>query len=1052
MYNKKIIFLYATLFIILLGISATYASDVSEDMQDSTDIVSNSIVENDIDTSVSNDVDIKEVEKDNSQEKIENDIVDKSIKKDSTFNVNNDNVGDYFDVEDDYLIPKSTDSNIIYQIEEDMNSQYVWLFEGEYSDITITTVDGVTLTNQAFEIYVDNFTFEGVSLEYTPEFAYEKAIHVANSGFKITGSNIDYDAEIVDVNLNCILLIEGEHSSIIDSTFTGNFITTEVDWNEFGSSDHSGFPTSLPILIRGNYSTVSGNTMTFIEKENSGVMFPSFYGLSIAASYVNVTNNDISLTGSNGYVYVVYLTSTGNRIDNNYIANNHIIGESQHNYTSGVYIEGSRYSNNTVINNTIAVTSGVDEKPDHNLQDVVYAVVITNRAYVGSFYRPGTGEVYDNKIINNTITAVGHQVYAFEQFGGDNTLISGNVIETTGVLAEGIGVIGYNTNVVNNTIIATGSSNQSEFSPDYIPPKTAGIQSLYGSDSTYVNNTIESTNGRAIAIMDKNNIITGNNITVNDYDYTIELQGNITGNNIYQNNLHSRLGDGSSTIKSVEGNDIGDNFDDYSINLTFEIDEVSGTIGDEIELFTYITNSEDDELNGQLIYFYANDELITSVELSSFAAYCDYEIPLSWYKQEIIVTAKFEGYELYNPAEISTIANIKIPTSINTSLDDATVLINSTDLKVNVVDIMDNAVDSNMNIYINDVLQEASSTFTFVPEEVGTYVLRFEFDEATLDDGYTYASSSKTVTVNVEPLPTNIEFNDITVSQNQLTTITAKVFADNSNMLLNEGIIEFTDADNNILATANVINSMATVELSFANLGENVVYASFKDSDNFATSTGSAVITVVSQAKRNTNVVINPINVVDGEQTTITAVVTDEYGEMVTNGKVVFKVNGKTIKDENGKIIYANVVDGIATVTYDFPSNLLKNTTYITATYSASSKYISSKSNDTYITVTDSQIILTAPTVTAQINENIEITVNVTKNNQPVNSGKVVAKINGKTLKDSNGKVIYAKVTNGKATFDYTIPDSFNLNEYTLNFVYTSQDIRIEENSTITIV
>ncbi|RAP52638.1 MAG: hypothetical protein BZ137_08440, partial [Methanosphaera sp. rholeuAM130] len=72
---------------------------------------------------------------------------------------------------------------------------------------------------------------------------------------------------------------------------------------------------------------------------------------------------------------------------------------------------------------------------------------------------------------------------------------------------------------------------------------------------------------------------------------------------------------------------------------------------------------------------------------------------------------------------------------------------------------------------------------------------------------------------------------------------------------------------------------------------------------------------------------------------TITANVQDENADAVTAGKVTFKVNGKTLKDENGKVIYAKVVDGVATATYDVPLTLAGKDINITAVYTGSSKY-----------------------------------------------------------------------------------------------------------------
>ena len=50
-------------------------------------------------------------------------------------------------------------------------------------------------------------------------------------------------------------------------------------------------------------------------------------------------------------------------------------------------------------------------------------------------------------------------------------------------------------------------------------------------------------------------------------------------------------------------------------------------------------------------------------------------------------------------------------------------------------------------------------------------------------------------------------------------------------------------------------------------------------------------------------------------------------------GKVVFKINGKTVKDENGKVIYAKVVDNQVIINYTLPSDMKAKEYNITATF-----------------------------------------------------------------------------------------------------------------------
>ena len=64
---------------------------------------------------------------------------------------------------------------------------------------------------------------------------------------------------------------------------------------------------------------------------------------------------------------------------------------------------------------------------------------------------------------------------------------------------------------------------------------------------------------------------------------------------------------------------------------------------------------------------------------------------------------------------------------------------------------------------------------------------------------------------------------------------------------------------------------------------------------------------------------------------------------------------------------------------------------------------------------------------------------------------KVVFKVNGKSLKDANGKVIYAKVVDGIATIDYVIPEGMKAKDYTLTAVAMGGErLTAEQKFTIT--
>ena len=198
---------------------------------------------------------------------------------------------------------------------------------------------------------------------------------------------------------------------------------------------------------------------------------------------------------------------------------------------------------------------------------------------------------------------------------------------------------------------------------------------------------------------------------------------------------------------------------------------------------------------------------------------------------------------------------------------------------------------------------------------------------------------------------------------------------------------------------------------------------------------------------------VNPITPTVGQTINLTARITAD-NETITDinkGKVVFKVNGKTLKDANGKVIYAKVVNGIATIeNYVVPQDWAKDGTTIQAVYSGSTQCEKLTSEKTNITVTPEELTLTTTATSTTPGQTTTLTATLSDNT--INTGKIVFKINGKTVKDANGKVIYVKVVNGMVSVDYTLPESYKAGNYTVTatFIASGYD-RLTDSKTLTI-
>lgn len=232
----------------------------------------------------------------------------------------------------------------------------------------------------------------------------------------------------------------------------------------------------------------------------------------------------------------------------------------------------------------------------------------------------------------------------------------------------------------------------------------------------------------------------------------------------------------------------------------------------------------------------------------------------------------------------------------------------------------------------------------------------------------------------------------------------------------------------------NIINGVASLTTSFDEIGNYSFIAYYVGENGYNSSNVKFNFTVKDI---ETIINIEPVDIKIGETTIFTANVTNEFGDKITGGKVTFKVNGKTLKDVNGKVIYAKVIDGIATAESILPD--LSNCEEITikATYSGTGK-IKSAVNNTTVTITKTTPSISTTDITATAGDTVSLTATIDAATQV--NGKVVFKINGKTVKDVNGKVIYAKVSNNQVTVNYILPSDMKAKNYNLTAVFISPD------------
>lgn len=301
------------------------------------------------------------------------------------------------------------------------------------------------------------------------------------------------------------------------------------------------------------------------------------------------------------------------------------------------------------------------------------------------------------------------------------------------------------------------------------------------------------------------------------------------------------------------------------------------------------------------------------------------------------------------------------------------------------------------------------------------------------------------------PFTVKININDTLTLVNGTNTIIKINVTDLVNRPVNEGTIRFEVREENFDVTVPVINGVATINYKPTKLSMNTAVITYHDSyDNYGQ---NSVFSVLNVVKLNTTVIVDPIDTFAGNNITFTAHVYDQNGEKVNTGKLVFKVNGVTLKDDNGNPLYVYVKDGIAQITYKLASTWTAKNYTINVVYGECKSFMSSRSNSTLKLTNRVANVSVLTSGVLKGGNQVTLTAMVSEKDQLVNGGKVIFKMNGVTLKDSNGNPLYANVENGIAKLNYTIPVGMSAKDYTLTAVYSNKFYdRAEVNSTVKIL
>jgi hypothetical protein len=305
---------------------------------------------------------------------------------------------------------------------------------------------------------------------------------------------------------------------------------------------------------------------------------------------------------------------------------------------------------------------------------------------------------------------------------------------------------------------------------------------------------------------------------------------------------------------------------------------------------------------------------------------------------------------------------------------------------------------------------------------------------------------------NLEVIKTDIrtEVDSISIFVNDEAELNALIIDENNELIVGDvEVIIIIDNDTIISTTATdgVINTIIpTSELTDGIYDLKIV---IKESDFYNEGSNTTNLNI---ELRDATVSIEPINPVKvGESVLIKTKVT-ENDTLINQGNIIYKINGKTLKDENNNPKIVAVEDGYALLNYT-PEDIGFGSYDLTAIFIDRSYNRAVDETELKIIRLDTQVLSNNITIYKGTNStNLEATI-IDENNKLVNGVKVAVKINDITV---------THLVSKDGIIQTTLDTSFEEGNYTItiiageNSIYSSSNIKttleiIKRNTTTTI-
>ena len=364
-----------------------------------------------------------------------------------------------------------------------------------------------------------------------------------------------------------------------------------------------------------------------------------------------------------------------------------------------------------------------------------------------------------------------------------------------------------------------------------------------------------------------------------------------------------------------------------------------------------------------------------------------------------------------------------------------------TALKYNIINITSNSatlnvslVDDSNKLIPNEGIEVTLSNGTKLNMKSGvSTVINLPVGKNTLSLNYkgndTYYNCSKNITITIPKHNTTINLksnNKYYVGANNLTG----TLLDENKKAVGNSLLNIT-CDGNVISAKTDKNGKFTFNATLKE-GQNNLTITFAGNNNYNSSKLGLKINAV---KLSVKIIAENITALVGDNIIIKVKLIDENNNPVINGKVLFKSKGLTLKEDG--IFGSNAPAKVVTVTNGTVDvNVVANTQLrragqISVNYAGSNKYLINNStspiNVTILRRNASITVKTQAITNQDTNLLIRVYVyDITGKNKTAlhdyDDNFVIFKVNGITIKNSKGEAIQAKIVNGVATINYTVP------------------------------